>query len=135
MAEGSTAAVVSVELLAFRQCAAHPVCTVEHSGAARCAGSRSNVITRRRDTPVTVSGVDENKTITCTDATVNISGIRNTVNITGHCVKVSVSGINNVVTVDIADTIGASGFDNRVTFHSGSPDVDNSDGSTRVEQG
>jgi hypothetical protein len=65
---------------------------------------------------------------------VNISGIRNTVNITGHCVKVSVSGVENVVTVDEADTLGASGFNNRITYHSGSPQVDNA-GSNVVEQG
>jgi hypothetical protein len=83
---------------------------------------------------LTVSGIDENKTIACNDANVSVSGIRNTVNITGHCVKISVSGMNNVVTVDAADAIGASGFDNRVTFHSGSPQID-AMGSNVVEQG
>ena len=78
--------------------------------------------------------VDSTKTINCTDGTVTISGIRNTVNITGHCVRVAVSGMNNNVTVDNADAIGASGFDNRVTFHSGSPQIDNA-GSNVVEQG
>ena len=58
-----------------------------------------NVITGVAGQEVTVSGIDENKTVTCNDATVNISGIRNTVNITGHCVKISVSGVENVVTV------------------------------------
>ena len=83
---------------------------------------------------VTVSGIDSNRTIACNDGSVTISGIRNTVNITGHCVDVSVSGMNNVVTVDIADVIGVSGFDNRVTYHSGSPQIDASD-SNVVEQG
>ena len=83
---------------------------------------------------VSVSGIDENKTVTCNDGSVTISGIRNTVNVTGHCVKVGVSGMNNVVTVDAADTIGASGFDNRITYHSGSPQVD-ATGSNVVEQG
>lgn len=83
---------------------------------------------------VSVSGIDQNKTVTCNDGSVTISGIRNTVNVIGHCVKVSVSGVNNVVTVDAADTIGASGFDNRVTYRSGSPQVDNA-GSNVVEQG
>lgn len=83
---------------------------------------------------LTVSGIDENKTITCNDANVSISGIRNTVNITGHCGRISVSGMNNVVTVDAADTIGASGFDNRITYHGGSPQID-AIGSNVVEQG
>jgi len=97
-------------------------------------GTDPNVITGTPGQVVTVSGIDENKTVECNDATVNISGIRNTVNITGHCMKVSVSGVENVITVDAADTIGASGFDNRVTFHSGSPQVDNA-GSNTVQQG
>ena len=93
-----------------------------------------NVMTGAPGQDLTVSGIDENKTITCNDANVTVSGIRNTVNITGHCVKISVSGMNNVVTVDAADTIGASGFDNRVTYHGGSPQID-SMGSNVVEQG
>jgi Protein of unknown function (DUF3060) len=93
-----------------------------------------NGITGAPGQVVTVSGIDENKTVTCNDATVNISGIRNTVNITGHCVKITVSGIENVVTVDAADTIGASGFDNRITYHSGSPQIDDT-GSNVVTQG
>lgn len=94
----------------------------------------SNVLTGAPGQDLTVSGIDENKTITCNDANVTVSGIRNTVNITGHCVKISVSGMNNVVTVDAADTIGASGFDNRVTYHGGAPQID-SMGSNVVEQG
>lgn len=94
----------------------------------------SGVMTGAPGQDLTVSGIDVNKTITCNDANVTVSGIRNTVNITGHCVKISVSGMNNVVTVDAADTIGASGFDNRVTFHGGSPQID-SMGSNVVQQG
>ncbi len=93
-----------------------------------------NVLVASPGQDATVSGIDGNKTVTCTDGSVSISGIRNTVNITGHCVKVSVSGIENVITVDAADTIGASGFDNRVTYHSGSPQID-ADGSNTVTQG
>ena len=93
-----------------------------------------NVITGAPGQTVTVSGIDENKTVACNDATVTISGIRNTVNITGHCVSVSVSGIENIITVDIADTIGASGFDNKVTYHAGTPQID-ATGSNVVEHG
>ena len=73
-----------------------------------------SVITRRRCTEVSVSGVENNKTVACNDGYVNVSGVRNTVNITGHCMKVTVSGMNNIVTVDIADVISAAGFDNRL---------------------
>lgn len=83
---------------------------------------------------VTVSGIDENKTVACNDAIVSISGIRNTVTITGHCAEVSVSGIENKITVDAADKIGASGFDNVVTYIAGAPTVDVA-GSNTVQQG
>jgi Protein of unknown function (DUF3060) len=45
-----------------------------------------------------------------------------------------VSGVENVVTIDSADTIGASGFDNQVIYRSGSPEIA-SGGSNIVEQG
>ena len=93
-----------------------------------------NVLVASPGQDASVSGIDGNKAVTCTDGSVTISGIRNTVNITGHCVKVSVSGIENVITVDAADTIGASGFDNRVTYHSGEPQID-ATGTNTVTQG
>lgn len=93
-----------------------------------------NVITGVAGQTVTVSGIDENKTVACNDAAVTISGIRNTVTITGHCVNVSVSGVENKITVDAADAISASGFDNVVTFISGDPQIDNT-GSNTVQRG
>jgi hypothetical protein len=49
-------------------------------------------------------------------------------------VNVTVSGMQNNVTLDSSDQIGASGFNNVVTYHSGSPNVDNA-GSNVVKQG
>lgn len=84
---------------------------------------------------VSVSGISETKTVACDNNSVDVSGISNTVTITGHCANLTVSGVQNVVTVDSADAINASGFDNRITFHDGTPQVDNSGGSNVVEQG
>jgi Protein of unknown function (DUF3060) len=86
-------------------------------------------------TSQSISGMGENKTIACNDGDVTISGMSNTVVITGHCTKVSVSGMKNVITVDAADSIGASGFNNQITFHSGSPDIQNFGDSNVVQQG
>ena len=97
-------------------------------------GADPEVISPPSGGEVGVSGIENNKTVACNDGSVNVSGVRNTVNITGHCVKVTVSGMNNVITVDIADAIGASGFDNRITYHSGSPQIDSTE-SNIVEQG
>ena len=83
---------------------------------------------------ISVAGVGENQTIACNDNNVSVSGVSNTVTITGLCTTVTVSGMQNHVTLDASDEINASGFDNVVIYHSGSPDV-NSGGSNVVQQG
>lgn len=70
-----------------------------------------------------VSGVDENETVECNGSNVTVSGFNNTVTLLGHCLSVTVSGVENQVSIDSADKIGASGFDNRVVYHSGDPEV------------
>ncbi len=62
---------------------------------------------------LTVTGINENKTITCNDSVVSVSGVSNKVVITGHCASLTVSGMQNKVTVDAADTIDASGLNNK----------------------
>jgi hypothetical protein len=84
---------------------------------------------------LSVSGINENRTISCNDSIVSVSGISNTVVITGHCASLTVSGLKNSVTVDAADTIEASGFNNQVTYHSGSPTINKSGESNVVQQG
>jgi hypothetical protein len=79
-----------------------------------------------------VSGIHENRTIACDDNVVSVSGVSNAVVITGHCARVSVSGVRNAITVDSVD---ASGFDNKVTYHSGEPKISNSGDSNVVERG
>jgi len=84
---------------------------------------------------LSVSGISENKTLTCNNSQVSISGISNTVTITGHCATVTVSGMQNQVTLDTSDQIEASGMNNVVTYHSGSPDVSNGGSNNSVQQG
>jgi Protein of unknown function (DUF3060) len=84
---------------------------------------------------LSVSGINENKTIACNDSVVTVSGISNAIIFTGHCVSLTVSGMNNSVTVDAVDSIDASGLNNRVTFHSGSPQVSKSGEGNVVQQG
>jgi hypothetical protein len=84
---------------------------------------------------LTVTGISENRTIACNDSVVTVSGITNTVVLTGHCASLTVLGSQNVVTVNTADTIDTSGIENQITFHSGSPTVQNSGISNVVQQG
>jgi Protein of unknown function (DUF3060) len=84
---------------------------------------------------LSVSGINENRTIACSDNIVSVSGISNTVVITGHCTKITVSGVQNSITVDAVDAVDASGFNNKVIYHSGTPTIDNSGDSNVVQQG
>jgi hypothetical protein len=84
---------------------------------------------------LSVSGINENKTIACNDSVVTVSGISNTIVIVGHCASLTVSGMQNSITVDAADTIDASGISNQVTFHSGSPQISKSGDGNVVQQG
>ena len=81
-----------------------------------------------------VAGIDEVKKVPCNEANISVSGVNNTITLTGHCLSVTVSGVENNVTIDSADTIGASGFDNKIVYLSGDPKVDAS-GSNTVTRG
>ncbi|MEE6178815.1 DUF3060 domain-containing protein [Mycobacterium sp. 050134] len=84
---------------------------------------------------VSVSGINENRALACNDNVVSVSGVSNTVVITGHCASISVSGMQNAITVDSVDAVEASGFNNKVTYHSGTPKVSKSGDSNEVQQG
>ena len=56
----------------------------------------------------------------------SISGVNNEVTLTGHCRSVDVSGVENTVTTDATDAIVVSGMKNTVTFRSGTPELTNS---------
>jgi hypothetical protein len=84
---------------------------------------------------LSIAGINENKTVACSDNTVTVSGVSNTIVITGHCTKLTVSGMQNSVTVDSVDAIDAAGFNNQVTYHSGSPKITKSGDGNVIQQG
>ena len=84
---------------------------------------------------LSVSGINKNQTIACNASNVRVSGIQNKVVITGHCTSLSVSGVQNSITVDTADSIEASGFNNQITYHTGSPSIDKSGDGNVVQKG
>jgi hypothetical protein len=84
---------------------------------------------------VSISGVGKNETIACDERNVSVSGFNNVVTITGHCASLTVSGKDNQVTVDSSAIIAASGFDNVVTFHTGTPEIGVGGFNNIVEQG
>jgi hypothetical protein len=100
-----------------------PSATMPHTPGAAPSTSATTAPTGEN---ITVSGISETRTIACNGGNVNVSGITNNVVITGHCASVIVSGIQNQITVDAADTIQASGSENQITYHAGSPKIGNS---------
>ena len=82
-----------------------------------------------------MAGLDTRKTIACADNIVTISGVSNTVVLTGRCDRVDVSGIDNVVTLEEAGAIVVSGLNNKVTFHSGTPELSKSGIGNTLERG
>jgi Protein of unknown function (DUF3060) len=84
---------------------------------------------------LSISGISESRTVACNDSIVSVSGVSNTVVITGHCTSLTVSGVQNTITVDAVDSIDASGFNNKITYHTGTPKISNAGGSNVVQQG
>lgn len=82
-----------------------------------------------------IAGVQTRRTVRCDGGTVTVSGMENVVEVTGACGAITVSGMTNVVRVETARTIAASGFDNRVTYRDGTPEVVTSGSGNVVEQG
>jgi hypothetical protein len=82
-----------------------------------------------------VSGISDKKTVICNDGDLVISGSSNTITVTGQCASVTVAGTDNVVVLDTAESITASGFDNKVTYHSGTPQITNPVGGNVIERG
>jgi DUF3060 family protein len=132
---GGIAAFVAHELSGIR-----PIITSPPTISAPSATRTQTSIPSTSPTPppggkLSVSGIGENRTITCNDSIVDVGGVSNTVMITGHCSSLTVSGVQNSVTVEAVDTIDASGFNNKVTYHSGTPTITNFGGSNVVQQG
>ncbi len=100
-----------------------PSGTMPHTPGAAPSTSAANAPAGEN---ITVSGISEVRTIACNGGSVSVSGITNNVVITGHCASVVVSGIQNQITVDAADAIQASGSENQITYHAGSPTIGNS---------
>jgi hypothetical protein len=99
------------------------------------SGSPSAAPTAPAGADLTIAGIKENRTIACNQSAVNISGISNKVVITGHCASLHLSGVQNMITVDAVDSIEVSGFNNQVTYHTGSPSIDKSGDGNVVQKG
>jgi Protein of unknown function (DUF3060) len=84
---------------------------------------------------LSIAGINQSRTVACNNNSVTVSGVSNTITISGHCTKLTVSGMQNSITVDAVDSIDASGLNNQVTYHSGSPQISKSGDGNVVQQG
>ncbi|MGA8543668.1 MAG: DUF3060 domain-containing protein [Mycobacterium sp.] len=114
---------------------AAPSASAAQTPAPASSGSPSSAPTAPAGATLTISGIKENRTIACNNSAVNVSGISNKVVITGHCASLNVSGVQNSIIVDAVDSIDASGFNNQITYHAGSPAIENFGGQNVVQQG
>ncbi len=83
---------------------------------------------------LSIGGIEKEQTVICNGGTVDISGMNNTIDVRGACARVTVSGMENTVTVESADEISASGFDNRVTYRGGDPETSESGTGNVIER-
>lgn len=84
---------------------------------------------------ISISGIGEQRTVLCDGGSISVSGVDNTVEITGNCLGLSVSGVRNTITVESLGVIGVSGFDNKVTYRDGAPEITQSGTGNSIERG
>lgn len=92
-------------------------------GAGTPTDVADQTVTVESGAALSISGVETSQTVVCDEGTVTVSGVRNTVEVQGPCASVNVSGVENTVSVESAGSIRASGFDNRVTYRTGEPEI------------
>ena len=93
------------------------------TGFAQSLFTRSATMTIPVGGTAHISGNSRTKTVNCNDGYLSVGGNSMTVIAHGHCSGLTVSGNNTTVAVDSADTITLNGIGDKVTFHSGSPNV------------
>jgi len=112
-----------------------PTAPVTQAPAPGPSTSPSAAPTAPAGAKLSISGIKESRTIACNQSVISVSGISNKVVITGHCASLNVSGVQNSITVDAVDSIDASGFNNQITYHTGSPTIENSGEQNIVQRG
>jgi hypothetical protein len=112
-----------------------PSGTTPHTSAAAPSTSATSVTTAPVGGNLSVSGINEIRTVVCRDSQVSISGVANEVVISGHCASLSISGVRNKVRVEATESIQASGFNNEITYLTGTPHVETSGQGNLVQKG
>jgi hypothetical protein len=104
--------------------------------ASLTVGGYSNTV--KVDTADTLESTGYNNTAivhACNNGNLTLSSYGIKFNVTGHCASLAISSYDNNVTVDSVDSINVSGYDNVVTYHSGSPKISDSGNNNKVALG
>jgi hypothetical protein len=106
-----------------------------HCASLRVGGYNNNVTVDNADT---LESTGYSNTVTdraCNNCKLTLSSYGIAFNVTGHAANLTISSYDNKVTVDSADSINVSGYNNTVTYHSGTPKVTDSGYSNTIQQG
>ncbi len=106
-----------------------------HCASLKVGGYDNNVNVDNADT---VESTGYNNTITdhaCNNGKLTLSSYGIAFYATGHCASLTITSYDNKVTLDSADSINVSGYNNTVTYHSGAPKITNSGYSNTIQQG
>jgi hypothetical protein len=106
-----------------------------HCASLTVGGYNNNVTVDSADT---LESTGYGNTVTdgaCNNGNLKLSSYGIAFNVTGHCASLAISSYQNKVTVDSVDNITVSGYNNDVTYHSGTPKVTDSGYSNNIHQG
>jgi hypothetical protein len=106
-----------------------------HCASLKVGGYNNNVTV---DNAETLESTGYSNTVTdhaCNNCKLTLSSYGIAFNVTGHTANLTISSYDNKVTIDSADAINVSGYNNNVTYHSGAPKVTDSGYSNTIQQG
>jgi Protein of unknown function (DUF3060) len=92
------------------------------------------------DSADTLESTGYSNTVTvraCNNGNLKLSSYGGKFSVTGHCASLAISSYDNKVSVDSVDSINisASGYNNVITYRSGTPKVTDSGDSNNIQQG
>lgn len=106
-----------------------------HCASLKVGGYNNNVSVDNADT---VESTGYSNTVTahaCNNCKLTLSAYSIEFDVTGHAASLTISSYDNKVTVDAVDRINVSGYDNVVTYHSGTPKITDSGRSNTIHRG
>jgi hypothetical protein len=104
--------------------------------ASLTVGGYSNTVKVESIDTLESTGYNNTATVqACNNGDLKLSSYGIKFNVTGHCASLAISSYDNNVIVDSVDSINVSGYDNVVTYHSGTPTITDSGNNNKVALG